>query len=262
MWNFTHTFFKSFSIESSTRGKIFFDNTLDEYLIITRHNVIGIYSYKKALLELKKEIELFANIKHIKRIPSSSPNRSDYFFCLSDDLSFTFCTLDNGELVSLYHGEVSFPSSALLELDEIKVIADTDQYYYTQNYSFGGYKYVAVQAYKEILNIFPFRYSNEGEIKVDKPFPIRMIQENIIDIVALDPRAYKSPKNMIGILCNDSYQKGPNVFQAFQAIELNIQAQELNKKISWELVLPKDVNMFRVVELPEGAIIIFAENHV
>ena len=126
MQNFSSTIFKSYAVEASTRGRITFGNSMEECLIIARNNILGIYSFQKDTLECKKEIELFAHIKSIKRIPSLDVEHSDNFFLLADDLTYSFASLDNGTLASKYDGEIKFPSSQSLEFDLIKVISDVD----------------------------------------------------------------------------------------------------------------------------------------
>lgn len=64
---------------------------------------------------------------------------------LTDDLTFSFATLDNGELVSKFDGQITFPSSQSLELDEIRVISDVDQANYAKDFDLAsGVRYVAV----------------------------------------------------------------------------------------------------------------------
>jgi hypothetical protein len=191
MWNFSNTLFKSFSVQSSAKGSIFWDKTLEEVLVVARHNILSIYSIRKELLEIRKEIELFCHIKAIKRLPSSNPQRSDTFFILTDDLAYTFCNLDEGEIVSRSQGEILYPSTSIIENDTFKIISDTDQASYVKDYSFSGQKYLAVHIYKEYLTIFPFRYQ-EGEIniKVEKGTILRLSLDNIIDIISMDPKLY------------------------------------------------------------------------
>lgn len=257
MWNFCNILFKGFSVESSTCGKIKFEGVVDDYLILARHNIIGIYSFKKGGLDLKKEIELFANVKFIKRIPSSSNTQSDFFFCLADDLSYSFCSLDDGELKIKSDGEINLPSSARLEVDSIKVIADTDHHSYSANFTFSGVKYVAVHAYKEILNIFPFKYPGNGDITPEKPFILRLNPENIIDIIPLDPKHNKSQKHLLGILFSEK-----NV-STFQALEFNIPTEEFTKKTAvWEIPNIKESNVYKIAELSDGGLLLFAESSI
>jgi len=256
MWNFSNILFKGFSVESSTCGKIKFDGVVEDYLVIARHNILGIYSFKKGGMDLKKEIELFANIKFLKRIPSPSNQQSDLFFCLADDLSYAFCSLDEGVLKTKGDGEINLPSSAMLEIDSIKVIADTDHAFYTTNYSFSGIKYIAVHAYREILNIFPFKYMGNGEINPEKPFILRLSQENVHDIIPLDPRHYKSPKHLLGILYSDKNTT------TFQALEFNIPTEEFTKKVLWDIPNIKELKAYKITELSDGGILIFANTSI
>lgn len=259
MWNFCNILFKGFSVESSTTGKIKFEGAVDDYLVLARHNLIGIYSFKKGGLELKKEIELFANIKFIKRIPSPV-QQSDTFFCLADDFSYAFCSFDEGELKVKVDGEINLPSSALLEIDRIKVIADTDHSSYIPNYSFSGTKYIAVHAYKEILNIFPFKYQANGEISPEKPFILRLNLENIVDIIPLEPRFNKTQKHLLGIITDktNAADKAPSTFQA---LEFNIPTEEFTKKLLWEISI-RDPNVFKITELSDGGLLLFAETTI
>ena len=262
MWNFCNVLFKGYSVESSVCGKVKIDGDLDDYMILSRHNLIGIYSFKKGVLDLKKEIELFANVKFIKRIPAASPNESDLFFLLEDDLSYTFCSLDDGKIVSKGEGEINLPSSARLEIDSIKVIADTDHASYIPNYTSAGIKYVAVYAYKEILNVFPFKYIANGGINVEKPFILRLSQENIIDIIPLDPKLNKTQKHMIGIISAPEKTANAPDSSIFQAFEFGIQTEDLTKKALWEIPSIKEPHAYKICELSDGNLMVFVENNI
>ena len=144
MWNFSNTLFKSFAVQAATKGSIYWAGALEEVLIVARHNLLSIYSIKKELLEIRKEIELFCHIRAIKRIPAANAQRSDMFFILADDQTYSFCSLDEGEIASKFHGEISYPSTSIIEADSVKIVTDTDQASYMKEYSFSGQKYLAV----------------------------------------------------------------------------------------------------------------------
>lgn len=256
MWNFCNLLYKGFSVESSTIGKIQFQGAINEYLILARHNIIDIYSFKNSRLDLQKEIELFANLKFIKKIPSPSNSQSDLFFCLADDLSYAFCSFDDGELCVKGEGEINIPSSYRVETDSIKVIADIDQQSYVPNFSFSGTKYIAVYAYKEIINIFPFRYLDNGDINLEKPFILRLSSETLIDIIPLDPKLNKSQKHLLGVISSDKD------ISTFQALEFNVSTEELSKKPLWDIQNIKDPYIYKMEELSEGGILLFAETYI
>lgn len=127
-----------------------------------------------------------------------------------------------------------------------------------KDYSLNGVKYVAVQAYKELINVYPFKYLANGDIAVDKALVLKLDKENVIDLISMDPRTFKTKNNVIGVVYYENLNK---TITGFQALEFSQESGEFAKKPLWEIQDIKEPNVYRAVELSDGNLLVFAENN-
>lgn len=87
---------------------------------------------------------------------------------------------------------------------------------------------------------------------------MRLDKENVIDLISLDNRVYKTESNVLGVLYYENMNK---TSVGFSALEFSAENGDFSKKPLWEVGEIREGNVSRFVELSDGNILLFVENH-
>ena len=250
MWNYISTIYKGYNIPTSTICRIKFGDNINEYLVFARDNFIEIHEFKNEILTFYKEIEIFEYIICIKRIQSPIPTISDHLFILAQNMNYCFCSLDNGILTSKFHGIAVLNNFLAKDTNAINVVTDIE----FQSLTNMPY-YLAISAYKNFLFMITFRFKPDGEFSVEKNTFIKFEYDDILDIIAVDPKHYKVSGQVIGVLSMEPVKKYP----IFHIVEFNSYIGDINKKIIWDIQFTKDLSVYKILPVSDGGILTFSE---